>query len=186
MSSNRRLDRFLSTDGTASGTKEVTGDYSVTKDYFYIQPPQDQIYRITRMIVYIRDGTGGAAEDYGNIANGLANGMRLEIRDENGISHDFFDGIDVQNNADWSRFCYDTTQKSWGAGDEMFPSRWSFDRADEPIILDGRIAERLTVVAQDNLTGLVSHTFMCQGQWGWNGTVTETPAALKPFGVEPV
>jgi len=83
--------QYLSTDGDGTGTIEATGNYSVTKGYFSIQPPANQVYVITRMNVIIRD-TSITAEKYGGIASGLTNGLRIDKRSGKVVLSDLIGG----------------------------------------------------------------------------------------------
>lgn len=158
------LNRFLDTVGNGTGTKNANGDYSLVEGIFRIDPPAGQVYHIRRMLVEVHDSAIANADDYGNIAGGLTNGVNLEIRDGSGTLHDFMDGIPVVRNSDWGHFCYDGTRRpSTGGGAETLNIRWSFDKAGQEVRLDGNLGEFLCVDLNDDLQGLIEHRFMVQG-----------------------
>lgn len=178
---------FLTDTGLATGDKEVTGDYSSTKGYFYLMPPEDKVYVIERMLIIIRDATQTGADKYGGIAE-LANGMRLEVRKGDEVEYDMLAGDMVKSNAVWARHCFDVNEIAWGNGDTFVAARWTFAKAGRPLVLRGQLAERLTVIANDNLTGLLSHTFLVQGflpdHTKFHGYDADAPSTYKSF-IEP-
>jgi len=157
------LSRFLDTNGDGSGTKNANGDYSSTADIFYIQPGAEQVFRISRMLVSIEDTNGMSASDYGNITSGLTNGIQVRKQDDSGTISDLTDGLPVQSNAAWGSFCYDVELKAWSTGNELLVVRWTFTKSGQFIRLNGSNNERLEVVLNDNLTGLIGHYFLVQG-----------------------
>lgn len=179
---NSPFAQLLCTVGDGSGTTEANGDYSDTPELFKIQPPSNEIYIISRMIVMIRD-TNISAEKYGGIVGGLTNGINVDERVESKIDEDLLGGFNVKSNADWARVSYDVDLKSWGPGDEMIVMRWSFDKSGVPLKLDGYKSGRLVVTCSDDLTGLASHTFLVQGfRQAGNG---QASGALAPVPSEP-
>lgn len=60
-------------------------------------------------------------------------------------------------------FCYDVELKSWGAGNEVLLVRYTFLKSGQFVRLVGDNNERLEVVLNDNLTGLIDHSFLIQG-----------------------
>ena len=158
------LFRYLDTNGDGTGTVNATGDYSSGAEQFYIAPGAGVIHKIHRLIVSVGDGTGMQAEEYGNLGSALSNGIRIEVQDDIGTTLNELDGgLNVTTNAEWGRLCYDVDVKTWGSGDELLLVRWTFDRAGGPIVLDGDNDDRLTVIVNDDLQGLLSHHFMVQG-----------------------
>lgn len=156
------LSRFLDLDGDGTGTKNAIGDYS-TADTLYIQPAAGTVYRIERMLVSIEDGVGMRAERYGGLAAALTNGVTVRVADDSGTILDLTDGLPIKSNAGWGSYCYDVDIKAWGAGNELLLVRWTFAKAGVPLRLDGDNNERLEVILNDDMTGLVSHYFMVQG-----------------------
>jgi hypothetical protein len=157
------LYRYLDTDGDGTGTKNANGDYSGGEEIFYIQPPAGQIYNLNRMIVTVYDTTVIQAEEYGNLGAALGTGIVIRVSDDNGVLLDLTDGIPITTNAEWTQLCYDADVKAWGSGNELVTVRWTFVKAGYPLRLVGDNNERLEVVLNDALDGLLSHYFMVQG-----------------------
>ena len=157
------ISRFLDTNGDGTGSINANGDYSSAAGIFYIQPSINENYRIARMLVSIEDTAGMQADEYGNIGSALTNGITLRKQNDLGTIVDYTDSNPVKTNSQWGGFCYDVDLKTWGAGNELIVVRWTFTRAGQFIRLSGQDSERLEIVVNDNLTGLVSHKFLAQG-----------------------
>lgn len=152
--------RFLDTNGDGTGGKSANGDYSVTPEEFSFKASKRS--RINRMIIHIEDTTGAASSDYGNIAGGLSNGYSVVVKDEAGTTiKDLTDGIPIKTNMGLGRYCYDVDLKTWAAGDEAVQVRWTFAKAGLALKLYPNYS--LSITFNDDLTGLVDHTFMVQG-----------------------
>lgn len=156
--------RALDTDGDGGGTKNANGDYSSAAEIFFIQPPSGVSYNIARMIISVEDTNGMQAEEYGNLGVALSNGIQVRVQDDTGTVLDLTDALVVTANAHWGRLCYDVDIKTWGAGNEILIARWTFARFGvDGLLLRGSYNERLEVVLNDNLTGLIAHYFFVNG-----------------------
>ena len=153
--------RYLDTNFDGTGTKNAIGNYSGAVEAFGITPPSGEVYKITRMIVSVRDGNGFSAADYGNITNGLTNGISVYQVKGSLILNDLTDGVPIQTNAGWGTVCYDVDVKTWGVGEESLLVRWTFAKSGRPLTLG--FGESLEVRLNDDLSDLSSHTFMVQG-----------------------
>jgi hypothetical protein len=161
--SNTLFSRFADTNGNGTGTKNANGDYSSSAEVFYLQPPAGVAYRVHRMIVSLEDTTGMTAQEYGNLAAALGNGVEIMVKDDSGTVADLTDGIPVKTNAQWGRMCYDVDVKTWGQGDELLVARWTFAKSGAAIVLNGNHNGRIEVLLNDDLRGLISHYFLVQG-----------------------
>lgn len=157
------LYRYLDSNGDGSGTKNANLDFNAAPDIFYIQPPSINVFYLNRMIVSIGDTAAMQAQEYGNLGAALSNGITIKLVDDSGTILDVCGGIPVATNADWGRMCFDVDVKTWGAGNELLVSRWTFAKAGYPIRLDGSKNERLEVSFSDDLDGLLTHYFLVQG-----------------------
>lgn len=155
--------RYLDINGDGSGNENANGNYSVTPETFYIQPPEGEIYEIHRLVISIEDTNNFQAEEYGDLGSALTNGIQVRLQDDSGTISDYTNGSKVKTNAQWGGLCYDVDVKSWGAGNELLVARITFVKAGQPILLRGDHNERLEIVLSDNLSGLISHQFMAQG-----------------------
>lgn len=159
----KHLFRHLDTNGDGTGTKNAVGDYSSTPTDFKIQPAANQMFILHRMLVFIKDTTGIDADAYGN-GIVLTNGINIKYSHAAGVVVDMVDGIPITVNGDWGRLCYDVELKAWGAGNEILVVRWTFDKAGEPLVLNGADGDRFVVSLNDDFSGLLAHYFMVQGQ----------------------
>lgn len=159
----KSLARYLDFNGDGTGGKNANGNYASAADILYIQPPAGYTFHIARMIVEIEDTGVMRAEYYGSTNGALTNGIQVREQDDSGTINDLTDGVPIKTNAGWGSQCYDVDVKSWGAGNEVLLVRWTFAASGAPIVLDGANNERLEVVLNDDLSGLVEHRFMVQG-----------------------
>lgn len=155
----RMIYRFLDTNGDGSGSKDHIGDMTATDIKF----TADVDTVITRLIIYIEDGTGFKADLYG-LLTALPNGWSLKVQDElDADVIDLTDGVVVKTNSRIGAFCFDVDVKSWGvgAGDEGLVARWTFEKAGSPLFIPAGYS--LVIEFNDNFTGLIHHTFQAQG-----------------------
>jgi len=159
-----RIDRFLDTNGDGSGAKNVIGNYAGgSAETFFIAPPSDKKFVLSRMMVSIRD-TGSM--DSGLYGNGITitNGLTLKKKDGSGDILDMLDGLTIKTNGDWGRHCYDVSRSNFGSGDEYITVRWSFFRAgNKGINLSGAAGEFFELGLNDDFSGLVEHYYFIEG-----------------------
>jgi hypothetical protein len=151
--------RFLSSDGTTTGTKNAIGDYSGAVMTFWIEGPMT----IERMIVSAGDTAGMQAQEYGNIGAALGNGVKLGITDGGVEVVDLMDGEPIKTNAEWGAMCYDVDVKTWGSGAELLVVRWTFSKSGRPLHLE--TGQKLVITLNDDLRGLTDHRFLIQGYY---------------------
>lgn len=161
------LYQYLSSNGDGTGTINLNGNYAGAPAQFYIAPPAGKVFHIERILVCLEDTNGFSASEYGNTGGPLTNGATLQKRvGATTVAIDFTSGYPVKTNTGWASFCYDTDLKTWGGGNELLVVRWTFGRTGGSLRLDGDAVggpDRLTVILNDDLTGLVGHMFQVQG-----------------------
>jgi hypothetical protein len=157
--SQKWFSRYLSSDGTTSGTK----DMSTTADEYYIVDTSQSL-DIYRMIVSYQDAGGGTVQEYGNLNAALSTGIEVKIvrRDGTTVLNDLTDGVPITTNGEWSRLCYDASRLDWGAGEDLFCVRWTFERAGSPLRLEP--GQSLRMFINDDLSLLTNHYALVQGQ----------------------
>lgn len=153
--------RYLDTNGNGTGTKNANLEFA-SPDIFYIQPPSGTIYYLNRMIISVGDTTGMTSSKYGNLAE-LGTGITFKVVDDSGTILDLTDGIPVDTNASYGALCYDVDVKTWGSGNELLVTRWTFAKAGNPLKLRGSKNERLEVDLSDDMSALLSQYFLVQG-----------------------
>lgn len=148
----------------AAGSIDAAIDGSAatgTPTEFFAGPPSGEIWRVTRLLVFIQD-TKIIAQQYGNQGI-LPVGVKLYVANDDVDLIDLLDGETVTVSAKWAAYCFDAQVMAWGAGDEFLTVRWTFTKAGVPIRLIGNKRERIAVYIADNLSGLASHEFIIQG-----------------------
>lgn len=161
--------RFLDVNGDGTGTKEALGDYSgMAQEIFYIQPPVNTTFVLSRMIVQIEDNGGFDSGLYGNSIT-LTNGIVVRVSDDMSVLTALTDTIPILTNSDWAAYCYDVALSEYGTGNNYAHVRWTFARSGQPLILRGNYNERLEVVLNDDFSDLVGHRFQVQG-YSFEGT----------------
>jgi len=162
----------LTDDGLESGETNAIGDYGTPAYFYHTAIREEHFYRL---MIHIQDSTGMASKDYGNIANGLTNGVRVLVLDDDGT-----DGgptlatilVDVtasavtpiKTNAEWGKWCFDTSYENVGSGDDYLNVRWTFRNSGTEIRLVP--GQHIAVLLADDLQGLIKHNFVLQGHYG--------------------
>ena len=158
--------RYLDIDGDGTGVKNANVNGSVTPVTFKLQPGEGQAMAIHRLIIHIEDVGQLRVDHYGTLGAKLTNGILLQVRsaDDDSVLLDLLDGVKLDSNHEWSRLCYDMFPHDYGSPtDFAIAYRLSFDRFGGPLVLTAD--EYLCVVIQDNVTGLLEHYFMAQGEY---------------------
>jgi hypothetical protein len=144
-------------------TDDGTGTHTLhTPFQFTLEPAAGETLFVTRLLMSLRDSAINA-DDYGAIAGGLTNGITVKVYQGSTEVADLTDGVAIKTSGDWARICYDSSIYSWGAGDVFQGARWTFEKHGSPIRLDGSQSEKLVVVCNDDLDGLVNQYFVAQG-----------------------
>ncbi len=160
---SRLIFKNLTLDGDGS-TFNANVDGSVTPQLFWYSPPQNTKARIYRMIIFVRDTGVFTADGFGALA-ALTNGIDIYVARNNAASGATILNLDadnkVQSNADWGRLCYDARLDAYGSGDNFIVVRWTFANTGAYLTL----GENDYIIAEinDDLTGLVEHTYTVQG-----------------------
>jgi hypothetical protein len=163
---------ILDTVGDGTGTKNANGDYSSTPGTFILKPPPDRVFGVHQMLVFVRD-TAIKSDGYGAIVGGLANGIIVQIVNDNEVMDDLTNGTPVKTTAGWARFCEEVIAPEWdpGSAPKFMGGRWALatDEATHITIRGNnynraRNNERLQVTLSDDLTGLLEHYFVAKGE----------------------
>ncbi len=155
------LSRYLTDTGELGGTIEAIGDYSAGQAFF-ITAPVGFVCHIHRMIVQIEDGANFGADEYGKLTK-LTNGIEVKLYNEDGTERvNLTAGEAIVDNAHWSHLTSDYHEISHGTGNDFITCDWDFF-VSTGIPLDLNAGDHFDVELNDNMTGLVSHTFHVQG-----------------------
>lgn len=154
--------RFLH-DEANSSLINANGNYLAAEKEFIIAPAAGEVFYLERMLISLSDTTNMSADTYGNSIT-ITNPIQVQVRQgADTVLYSLTNTIGVSANADWGHFCYDVTLLDFGVGNQHLTARWTFSKAGQPLVLDGNQGMRLSVVMQDNLTGLLHHYFQVQG-----------------------
>jgi len=149
----------------ASGAQSAIGDFSAGVP-FTIQPPVDEVWYVHRLLVHYEDSGSMDTEKYGN-GIVLTNGITI-YANQSGRIVNLTNGHPILTNGEWAAHSYDTRLDKFGAGNEFISVRWSFFKTGTVIKLDGAQSDSLTVLLQDDFSGLEDQFFLFQGYKGPN------------------
>ncbi len=152
---------YLTADGTVGGDENAVGNYA-SPTQFWAEHTAEWV--VWRMLVHIEDTVGAASADYGNITNGLTNGIKLQVLESDAstvVTNLIPTQGPVKTNADWGGICFDVEYENVGSGNDFINVRWTFNNAGTPLRL--KAGQRIAVTFNDDLSGLIGHRFLVQG-----------------------
>lgn len=127
---------------------------------FKIQPPSDERWQMTRLLITMLDASAMDDGKFGGIT-ALANGVIVR-QSENSV---FRTLTTWQSNSNMKDDMYDITYSAKApAGEFGLSGRWTFTRAQFVVDLDGTTGDFLEVLIQDDLTGLLNFGIKVQGR----------------------
>lgn len=154
------LFKFLDTNGDQSGTINAIGNYSSTPTDFFIKPPANKIYRLSRMIILIVSPAVIASGQYGSI-DALTNGIKVLFTNSETIE---LNKIPIKTHEDWGGICHDSQALNYGnVAGKAVSVRWSFFNSGEDFWLNGKSDCKFIIRLNDNFSSLVTHRFYIQG-----------------------
>jgi hypothetical protein len=149
------ISQYLDTVGDGTGT---TNGATTADTYFFAPTRSCQIHR---MLVFIEDNVPVVAAKYGGLS-ALSTGIKV-THVSGGQTLNLHGQNTIKSNADWARVCYDVTYTVFGSGNDYVQARWTFAKSGIPILMES--GDTLNAVVADDLTGLVGHYFMIQGNY---------------------
>jgi len=162
---NSEVDNYISSfaqDLADSNNENGNKDYSVTPGVFTFKPASSEVWHISRLMIYIRDTGSFDADKYGNNIT-LTNGIKIEIKQNGVVQRTLTNAQPIMSNSHWGKFCYDTNLSTYGTGDESLAVRWTITKAGTYIKLSDALVDTIEITLNDDLSGLVEHTFLFQG-----------------------
>ncbi len=161
------IPEYFSRFFTNASTNSIVGDFSSVPRNFTVQPPQNEVWRISRIILTIKDANINNFNEYGGLTaltNGILLGVvRNNLTTELNPLRNTTDMFTIHTNGDWASLMFDLDIKDLGAGDDYVVGRWSFNKANTLIRLDGNKSDFAFIQVSDDLTGLSDHLFIVQG-----------------------
>lgn len=153
----------LNGDGTHT-TAAIVGNYSAGPGVdFYFQVPAGFTYEIAQILITISCGGGLGQSDYGNIAGGLTNGVKL-IQKKNGVETQLIGGLTVKKNYEFVAATNNVLITSFSGGSQTIQFSFdSFKDLDSYIELNGNTNDQIIFRVQDNFTSLVNQKVTIRG-----------------------
>lgn len=165
------ISQFLDTNGNGTGTINANGNYSGAADIFYIQPLSTDVYRISSLTIQIEDSLNSFDTNTYGGATALSNGITLRVVNDSQTVLDVAGGQTINDNAEWLSLAKESQLLQGQSTGEVLRLFIDFDGYGQQIRLDGANNERLELTVNDDLTGLLSHTFFVRG---YKETVSES------------
>jgi hypothetical protein len=157
--------QYFSSDGQGGGTVNMAVDGTTPQTFTVAVPTNYNRFTVARVLFFIEDN---GAFDANKFANNLTLTNGIDFTYETGTSWDLLGGQPIKTNGHFGRVAYDVAVHTWGTGDEVLVSRWSFDKwmpdrnADRAgIELTG--SETLKIVINDNLSTAVAFNAVAEG-----------------------
>ena len=155
--------RNLDTNGDGTGSTNAAVDGSTTPVVFKYTATKRQC--INRLIVGIEDNSNITADGYGGLSQ-LSNGITGGLYNSGGTDYGIWaSGLAVHSVAEWGFLCYDVAEHTYGSGNNFVVVRWTFSNSGSPIYMN--VGDEFRIYINDNLSGLVAHSFHIQGLDGW-------------------
>ncbi len=158
--------QYLTAAGDGTGAIDFKGDYSGAEGQFYVQPAAGEIFIVHRVIFFVQDDPNWQAEEYANTGGVLSPGISLQWRVDDFSAPayvDFTAGNPITTNGEWQALCHDWSRAAYGTGDDAASARFSFDKFGPPLRLVGDNNDRLTLVLNDDLSGITKHRMLAEG-----------------------
>ena len=153
----------LDTVGDGSGTKNMAVLGTLGTPVIYrLKPPAGEIWKIARLILYIRDAGAFDSGGWGNnLGSPLTNGIQVVSYENAQEFHWLYPP--VKSHGDIASVCHDLTYQDFGSGDAFITARWSFTKFGQYLRLHGDEGDELRILVQDDLTHLVEQAVTAQG-----------------------
>ena len=148
----------------SAGAANMNVDGSASATPFYVSCPADTELLLERCLVTIYDTKGMQAEEYGDLGGSLSAGLSMKVMSSDGVTvlSDLTAGLPIKTNEGWARVCYDCDLTNFtNTTNAVAKMRWTFSKGGNPIFLTP--GQRLEMVVDDDLTGLLSQYILIQG-----------------------
>lgn len=156
--------RWLNPSGTGTHTTAaIVGDYSATVTDFYYAVPAGTKYDVAQILITISCGSSISQGDYGNIAGGLTNGVKL-IQKKNGVETQLIGGLTVKKNYEFLAASQTSDITSFSGGSQTFQVSFdTFRDLNSYIELNGDTGDQIIFRVNDNFTSLVNQKCVIRG-----------------------
>ncbi len=144
---------------SAGAVTNFIGDYSVTPQDAFITAPPGQLLKIEIVNISITDAGSFAPGDYGNILDGLPNGILTVLE---------LDGVEFSNpvkliNTNVELFSIDSAAQiiEYGNNIRTLVARFQLGT---PLVLNGDTQDKFILRLSDDMTGILTHEFTVIGE----------------------
>src|SRR5574337_88910 len=152
--------KFLTTAGDGTGVYNHNVDYSATPTD--IKYTTNSVYDIYSLVIVISDHANFNQTDYGAIAGGLTNGVKVFIKPSGLAEIPLLSGVAFKQNFEWLQITEHTQLSSFaGLAQTLMVGFNIFEDYGKPINMN--VGDTFIVRLNDNFTGLVGHTFGLRG-----------------------
>ncbi len=155
--------------GDGSGTNDSAINGAVTPQEFTYRPAIDPVYNepivalLERMNIYLETASRITPALYGDVDLSSGVGLTVTVKNADGVIHDFTPNA-ITTTQHWGLLAgSDVSPSAFAAGVDAVNVRWTFSKGGDPLVLDGRNGEYLSVLISDDLSGLTSQLMQVQG-----------------------
>lgn len=150
--------QLLSSDGKGGGVVNLN---AAAPAAYTITPESHEVYVLKRMNVWQVDANFNAATGYG-AGSALTNGITITVENASGIIVNYTP-VSIKTSFEWALLAGVDIPVIGGAGADALPIRWTFNKGDGNIILDGSKGEFLKVSFGDAMNFMDHLRIMVQG-----------------------
>ncbi len=153
--------KFCTANGLGTGPIQITGDYSgAPVDFFYTS---DSTFDVKTFQLTITDDTNFNQTDYGAIAGGLINGVKVfQYVAALNVTFPLLSGIAFKQNYEWLLVTSNVTVTSFAGVKQSMAVVFDIEK-DYGTVQRLARGDKFIFRVNDNLTSLVSHTMMIRG-----------------------
>lgn len=155
---------MISSVGDGSGVVEM----ATTAAAYKVIPPEKFLYTLERMHVYIEDNAKFRGDYYGGSA-ALATGIKITKENAGGVLVNYTPYLYTKIGHWGLGSGRDMQPTDFQTGNDIALVRWTFNKAGQPVTLNGNDGEFLKFNVADSLAALVSHLAIVQGNSKWIG-----------------
>ena len=155
------MQKFLTMFGDATGSQQMTGNYSVTPaDFFYLAVG---FFDVHSLQITISDAAKFNQSDYGAITGGLTNGVRIFIyKTVVGVEFPLLSGVPFKTNQQWFQVTSGAVLTTFEGTPQTLSVTIDIQR-EYGIPLQMVKGDKLIVRLNDDFTPLTGHTAIIRG-----------------------
>jgi hypothetical protein len=144
-------------------TFNMNGDYSAAPTDFWIQPPSNEAYYLTRFQFQISISSTPSRLEYGSIP-ALTNGI-LVFEEFNGNRHTINPGeLPIKDNTDIILLSGSPRKSDFGGVNDIYVFDFELGETQfEGLQLNGSTNDKFGLTLNDDLTGIVDHRLVIKG-----------------------